>query len=1163
LVLQLGLQFAPIKPQAQELRLQWLRELSESAGALRAVQTEGGERGTAVYRDVAQRHIHESRSDLARHLDELRRLVGELPRARDIKLLLVLDTFERVQGVSFEFTRALWDFMNYMQPMFPLMRVIVAGRARLSKAIAHRPYELKELDEEAAKGYLAWRGVTNPQLAEAIFKRVGGDPLSLRLTVDGLQQDHGNLASLTTLPTDFDELSVDHELNQGWLYRRYLSRIRDPQVQRLAHPGLVLRRVDPALIRQVLAIPCKVAVPSDEVAEDLFERLAQQASLVTREGQWTLRHRTDVRKRMLRALVQTEGGAVFDIHRRAVDFYAQQPPSSEARAEEIYHRLFIARSRDEIDTRWMQGIARLLRDAVDEIPLEMRSYLIAKLKTTSAAFDWNEADARSKEDFMATRAQDALAVNRLTDALRMLTEIRDRLPGSKLYRLEAQALERLGRYAEACIVTNEGLFSARRAGDVELELDLLLIALRANETLGQYERAGSLLDEAERLDVKLKTPLQAEFLGLELRMHRLRLCRLDPANCGSDISTLRQAAYVALESLFEIAARQNAIVLLDTVEEIGVEQPEAVARAITAFRSVFDAETNQRQIARLLREWRETLGGRRSPSTDVLLNSAQFLESGQRDQAMQAAGLMQTNEWAEFFRRLFKTYTPTQPLVSGLVGLVRTTLIGAQQPATETSALLQQTVTALFSAFETLEELQAFLKEEFPNAAAGLTVAASYHETLLELATVFERQGQTETLIARALTHQPDNSLLHALQQQLQMVTDDAPAASSPPIVGGDRVVGGRDVVASGTLKEVVGGRDVVISGSIKGSVIVGRDIVYHNFNRSILREQLNVLPKTMPPFSTAAPADRVWVPPELVFNWALGMRLAMRAVCLVEAAQAMGTAFLVAPNLLLYATGQRGKAPWNNWREVRFRFDHHHVPDGSLGNPTVYIPAEDWLAAWNEDLGYTLVRLEGMPGMDLVPGEGVPRGWLSLTAVPVAAGQSLCMLHHGLGGPQMLEYASARPAREDRIELATLSGRSTVGASGAPCCNEAWQVVAVRIGTGRSQPASPPLMVIWARDLLADTKFAETLRRHLPEAQSGETDQAARLARLRQTLVDSFSFEELHNLAFDLNVDWDNLQGATRSEKARSLVAYANTVSKLDALVQHGMALRPHVEWG
>jgi hypothetical protein len=75
--------------------------------------------------------------------------------------------------------------------------------------------------------------------------------------------------------------------------------------------------------------------------------------------------------------------------------------------------------------------------------------------------------------------------------------------------------------------------------------------------------------------------------------------------------------------------------------------------------------------------------------------------------------------------------------------------------------------------------------------------------------------------------------------------------------------------------------------------------------------------------------------------------------------------------------------------------------------------------------------------------------------------------------------------------------------------------VVAVRLGTNRdSRVAKSPLIVIWAADLLADPRFSEVLKWHLPTTQSGELEPTKRLARLRQTLIDSFLFEELQAFA-------------------------------------------------
>lgn len=71
-----------------------------------------------------------------------------------------------------------------------------------------------------------------------------------------------------------------------------------------------------------------------------------------------------------------------------------------------------------------------------------------------------------------------------------------------------------------------------------------------------------------------------------------------------------------------------------------------------------------------------------------------------------------------------------------------------------------------------------------------------------------------------------------------------------------------------------------------------------------------------------------------------------------------------------------------------------------------------------------------------------------------------------------------------------------------------------------------------------------------------------SRLAELRSLMSKYFSKGEVRTLAFDLGIDYDELAGETKSEKIVSLVQYAQTHNKLEALLNQCKKLRDFVKW-
>lgn len=69
-------------------------------------------------------------------------------------------------------------------------------------------------------------------------------------------------------------------------------------------------------------------------------------------------------------------------------------------------------------------------------------------------------------------------------------------------------------------------------------------------------------------------------------------------------------------------------------------------------------------------------------------------------------------------------------------------------------------------------------------------------------------------------------------------------------------------------------------------------------------------------------------------------------------------------------------------------------------------------------------------------------------------------------------------------------------------------------------------------------------------------------LARLRDQIVSTFDMEELKLLAFDLELDWDELKGLRKSARIQDLITQLGNQQRLEELVDSLKLLRPHMSW-
>ena len=376
-------------------------------------------------------------------------------------VVLVFDTFEEVLYRAAEDLLGFWGMLRFLFDRLPQLRVVIAGRTQpVVEAETPLPTStlvLGDLDEDDATALLVRRGVGDPATARAIARQVGGNPLSLRLAADvAMRENVGHDGIGGPVAGTLSVHLIGAELVRGQLYRRLLGHIHDPDVRALAHPGMVLRRITPAVIEEVLAPGCGLTGVDAERAAALFDELRREQALVSAQVDGSLRYREDVREPVLELLVRDKPAQVRRIHELAVAHYEGQA-EPEARAEEIYHRLMLGQQPDELEQVWLPGVERYLAAAVNELPAAQRRWLAGRMSIQLPAADYERADLEEWERLIGHKAMELVRFGGPERVLALLGERSERTPASPLIALEARALLDLGRPDQAATLLDGAL----------------------------------------------------------------------------------------------------------------------------------------------------------------------------------------------------------------------------------------------------------------------------------------------------------------------------------------------------------------------------------------------------------------------------------------------------------------------------------------------------------------------------------------------------------------------------------------------------------------------------------------------------------------------------------------------------------------------------------
>lgn len=501
--------------------------------------------------------------------------------------LLVFDTFEEVVYRTREDLLGFWAMLDVLMAEVPALRIVIAGRPPAAQPLVSRPVTdlpLTELAPAEATSLLVRLGVADEPTARAIAAQVGGNPLSLRLAADVARAERTGPDGLAARgDTPLSVAAIGAELVRGRLYRRLLDHIHDPAVRALAHPGMVLRRVTPEVIHEVLGPACGLDVPDRARAEELFESLRAEQALVSVDADGSLRYREEVRRPVLELLAREVPGQVRRIHQLAVDCYARQRGAAE-RAEELYSRLMLGQPDAQLEDRWLPEVERFLAPAIDELPTSSRRWLGVRMSVELAPEVYAEAELSEWERLMGRKAAELVRYGDPRTVLDLVAGRAERTPDSPLFAIEARAWIDLHEPGRAAALLDRALAGYPVLGNAGRLAELLW--LRAQAAGDDREERLGFLERLRRLVADFRSPVAYVQVLTELLGVHNPDDQADPTD--PQTGPVRRDLAAALEALNADEIGPEASLVRLALVRLGPHYPSLAARLAPVVVSDFE-----------------------------------------------------------------------------------------------------------------------------------------------------------------------------------------------------------------------------------------------------------------------------------------------------------------------------------------------------------------------------------------------------------------------------------------------------------------------------------------------------------------------------------------------------------------------------------------------
>ena len=932
-------------------------------------------------------------------------------------LVLIFDTFEQVAIRGPEVMQRFATFIELVLSIFPQARVVISGRGQIALPLDMQLMRLADLDPTVADAVLEALGVADEKRRSQIGRIFGGNPLLLRLAGEAYNSGKLSLDDLARFEAEARSLRV-----QGLLYTRILGHIRDPEIERLAHPGLVVRRVTADVIRVVLAEVCDIDPARAEVIFarlpnqiDLFEPAFNPAEVQPGDplaDQSALGHRQDLREAVLEVMGDDPRwrNVLPQIHRRASIYY-QERAGAIARAEQLYHLLMLDADPEELDQFWDDALAPSLgRSWAEPFPARARAWLALRL-----GFDWNAGDGLDVRladwEIRAARiARARLDVGDAKGALEQLHERRDRTPTSPVTPLEAQALAALNRPEEA-LDAIEGALMNRSDPSPAYVLALHLLAADIASSSGQLEQAKAHAKRAASLAIAAKDVV-SKLRALEV----LTRVTGSPDQERELERTFVEAPERQLRADEETASR--------VVRTIGSQSDAVIRKAAMTFGDL----PKQTLLTNDLGIWTslfKNVGQREGGEQLLELFAPRIgLPSTEQDPLAFATGVIQYGRRGEALSTILDAFGDDRTIRSGSLA----TFTGVTCRSTWLS---DQELHAVYNALISLnlfksDAQEAMRSKIMPAYAAMLPISI--------------QPGVQLTLT------------LNQLNGVHNLVNGDVPLAQFlevAALLGGGRTEAG---VIEQALEKVRYSRPVPASAPTIASGGRAAPLETASLNTDVeLQAQTGALDLTVGVrFLRDGVAASASVAKLLVHRHSNGQAEFLDGD---EPKLGNGTGWIIAPRMLITnfhvvnARRKEGIAEPNASNEdFRLQAEHTQVLFDYVTKdvPTPVCTEQGSLLYSNEELDFALLRLPaGMP----------PRRPLRLRTHAIckttiqALGLGVNLLQHPNGDPMRLGFRNNYVVLGDDQWLSYLTD-TAVGSSGSPVCDDAWLVAALHSGS-------------------------------------------------------------------------------------------------------------------